>query len=110
MNIYQEGILIISLVSFFIFIGLSFVDSKRAIKWIKWYYLLDESEKKNYDPHISLYRIRKVLFIVGFAGMLGLLLSIFVNQLLIFPTFILILLILIISIRYTGPSSAKIEY
>lgn len=108
MDKWQKGILDITIASFLIFVFLSLANPKKSVNWIKWYLLLQEKEKKNYNPEIALNNIKRILLLVGVIGIVGLILSIFINKLFAIPTFILILLVFIVFIKYTGPKISLI--
>lgn len=109
MNLYQNGVFIITVVSSLLLIFLSLVKPNNSGKWVKAYSILPEKEKKKYNPVIVLNRMKKILLLITIIGAVGLVLSILINEKLIILTSILIFVLFTISIQYAGLKSGLID-
>lgn len=104
-----KGILYITTASFLIFIFLSFIKPNKSGKWLRWYSILPQEEQKKYNPVILLNRTKKILLLISIVGTVGLVLSTFVNEKFKIPTTILIFVIFIIAVPFTGLKNALID-
>lgn len=105
MENFQRGIVIVSFASLTVYTFLSLVSVEKSLKWIKWYWKMDEEEKKNYNPKIAMYRIRKVLITMFAVGITGFFLSSIINPVISIVTFVIIVAILVFSVGYCGPKN-----
>lgn len=106
MSIYQIGLLQISLGLFIILIVLEIANPEKSINWIKWYYFLNKEEKEKYNPKIALSRIKKTCFITCVIGVIGFVLSLIISKVLAILAFLIIIVLLLASIIYTGPKKS----
>ena len=106
MSIYQIGLLQISLGLFIILIVFEIANPEKSINWIKWYYFLNKEEKEKYNPKIALLRIKKICFISCVIGVIGFVLSLIISKVLAILAFLIIIVLLLASIIYTGPKSS----
>lgn len=110
MDKFQSGIVIVSFASLTVYTFLSLVSVEKSLKWIKWYWKMDEEEQKNYNPKIAMYRIRKVLITMFAVGITGFFLSSLINPIISIVTFVIIVAILVFSVGYTGAKQClKVE-
>lgn len=109
MNDYQEMILIVSITTFITFIILLFVKNDKVGEWVSWYSKLPRSERKLYDPSKSLNRTKGLLLLTSIISMIGFLLSLYIDERFTPVTFIVLIIIFIVQIFYTGPKSSLIE-
>lgn len=109
MDDYQLVLLVISLATFITFLILSFIKEEKNGQWVSWYAKLTLREKKKYNPSIALSRMKKVLVITSLISMSGLILSLYIDERISKATFLLLLIIFILQIQYTGPKSSLIK-
>lgn len=95
---FQKGVLSVIIGSYLLHMFLSLTDINKRDYWEKWNIALFGKDKNQCYLSIVLKRVKKLLLVTIIIGILSLVLSIFIHEKVILPTFIIMLIIFILFI------------